>query len=492
MDQDREKMEEREPEIRKAAAAGMFYPGHTVELVKTIATMFSEVDKAVLPARPLALISPHAGYPYSGLIAAKGYKLLEGEEYDNVVVVAPSHAVFFKGCSVFEGSGYETPIGVVEINRKLSDKIAGINPLVHYSSQGHATGKSRGEHALEVQLPFLQVVLGKFKLIAIVMGDQEEESVTALGETLAAALRGTNSLIVASTDLSHYHDEKKARRLDFAVQTAIEKFDPELLMNTLAGGKGEACGGGPVAATMLATKRLGSKEIRFLDYTTSGATTGDFDEVVGYLSAAIIAPRQMATARAADPTIGTRAAESTEARELTDKQKQQLLDIARKAIAARLDDKEYSAPEIKGLGETRSLFVTLKLDGKLRGCIGQVKARLPLPQAVAEMAQAAAFEDPRFELLSRDEYERLEYEISILSPLQWVRDFEKIEIGRHGLMIKLDMHSGLYLPQVASEHDWSVTEFLEETCLKAGLATGSYKRRQVEIYMFTTEVFQTA
>lgn len=483
-------MEDKQRTIRKPAVAGMFYPASPVELTRAIATLFSEVEKVRLGARPLALVAPHAGYPYSGRTAAKAYKLLEGEQYDTVVVVSPSHTVFFRGCSVYTGDGYETPLGVVSTDHTLAAKMSSIHPLVHASSQGHATGATRGEHALEVQLPFLQIVLGQFKLVAVVMGDQEEESVRALGEVLASTLPDSNVLMVASTDLSHFHTEKKARRLDNNIRKAVEAFDPEMLIDTLATGDGEACGGGPVAAVMMAARRLGSTECRFLEYTTSGEVTGDFDEVVGYLSAAIVTGEK--TVKALDDAkramMGAKAAQAGPAG-LTDDAKEKLHRIAREAIAARLADKKYEPEEDEALDMKRGLFVTLKIDEQLRGCIGLIKAREPLYEAVAEMAQAAAFDDPRFPVLSSDEYERLEYEISVLSPLKRVHDVSEIHVGRDGLMIKLDLHSGLLLPQVATEYGWNAKQFLEQTCLKAGLPKDSYKDKFAEIYRFEAEVF---
>jgi len=234
--------------ICRPTAAGMFYPGSVKDLTRTIANLFSTVDKLTIDGPPMALIAPHAGYPYSGKTAAMAYKLLEGHQYESVVVVSPSHTVFFKGSAVFDGDGYQTPLGVIEIDKELSAKIADFNPAVYLSSMGHASGSTRGEHAPEVHLPFLQIVLGSFKLVAIVMGDQEEESVRSLGETLGATLEGTNTLIVASSDLSHFHPEKEARRLDFNVQQAVEKFDTDLLLKTVSSGEGEACGGGVMAA----------------------------------------------------------------------------------------------------------------------------------------------------------------------------------------------------------------------------------------------------
>jgi len=466
--------------------AGLFYPSSAVELSKAIADLYAGVDKVPLSGRPIALIVPHAGYLYSGRTAAKAYKLLEGEQYDTVVVVSPSHTVFFKGSSVYGGDGYETPLGVVEIEKQLSERIASIHPSVYFSKMGHASGSTRGEHSLEVQLPFLQVVLGQFKLVAIVMGDQEEDSIRSLGETLSAALKGTNSLIVASSDLSHFHSEKVARRLDGAIQTAVEKNDPDLLLQTLNSGKGEACGGGPMAATMIAAKRLGGTRVQFLHYTTSGETTGDFNEVVGYLSVAIVIEK---TASTTSSVIGSPQTTSKSTAGISDEDRQKLFEIAHDAIKARLSGETYIAPHIASLEDKKGAFVTLKIKGDLCGCIGQIKGYQPLYQTVAEMAAAAAFEDPRFPPLSPDEFERLEYEISVLSPLLRVHNFTTIRIGRDGLMIKLDFHSGLLLPQVATEQGWDVTEFLEQTCLKAGLPKNSYKDKSAEVYKFSAEVF---
>lgn len=479
-------METRTSKIRRPAAAGTFYPSNPVELTKTIAGLYSEVDKVTIDGGLVGLVAPHAGYPYSGKVAAKAFKLLEGESFDTVVIVSPSHMVFFKGCSVFDGDGYETPLGVVDIDRELSQQIAEINPLVYLSNMGHASGSTRGEHALEVQLPFLQIALGKFKLVAIVMGEREEDSIRALGETLASALRGRNVLMVASTDLSHYHPEKEARRLDHAIQDAIEKYDPERLIRTLESGSGEACGGGPVAAVMHATKRLGGRAVRFLDYTTSGETTGHFDDVVGYLSAAIVSdekPKKVA------PEIGALHARPKTADDLNAEDRQSLLKNAREAIRAKLDGVDYTPTPNARLNFEQGLFVTLTIDDELRGCIGQVRGREPLYKLVAEMAVAAAFEDPRFDPLDKSEFEKLSFEISVLSPLERVRDVNQIVVGRHGLMIKLDWHSGLLLPQVASDHGWDTVEFLEQTCLKAGLGKNSWKDKFAEIYKFSAVIF---
>lgn len=466
--------------------AGMFYPGSAGELTKTLAELFSRAKKIPLPGRPLMLVAPHAGYAYSGLTAAYAYKQLSGHDYDTVVIISPSHTVFFQGASVFDGDAYETPLGPVPIDKELSQKIASINPSVFLSTKGHSGGGNRGEHALEVHLPFLQHILGKFKLVAIVMGEQEESNNRALGEVLASALSETNSLIVASTDLSHFYSAKEAERLDSAVRDAIESFNPDKVIRTLASGKGEACGGGPVAAAMIAAKRLGGEEIKITHYSNSGDTTGDYSEVVGYLSAVVTTSKE---APKRPDTIGTRPARDPN--RLTDEDKKYLLDLARRTIEAKVHDKPIPSdvPDSRLLKENRGAFVTIKINGQLRGCIGMIRAAKPLYETVREMAISAAFEDPRFVELHPDELDRIEVEISALTPLTRVRDLNDIEVGTDGLMIKLEYHSGLLLPQVATEQGWDRTTFLEQTCLKAGLPKNSYKDPHAEIYKFSADVF---
>lgn len=473
--------------VRQAAVAGAFYPDNPAVLSKMLAEFFSVAEKKPFVGRPVALIAPHAGYTYSGKTAADGYKQLVGESYETVVVIAPSHTVFFQGVSVFNGDAYATPLGSIPIDKKLAYKIGSINPAVYMSNKGHSGGAVRGEHSLEVQLPFLQHVLGKFKLVAIIMGEQEESSCRALGEVLVTALTKKNCLIVASTDLSHFYNQKDANRLDKNIRTAVEEYNPDRLLNILSSGKGEACGGGPVAAALFATKRLGGEKVVVTGYSTSGESTGDFSEVVGYLSAIVTSSKK---APVSDVTIGERAAKDRY--ELSNNDKAYLLNQVIDTIGAKLDDKKLpdDIPTSRILLEKRGAFVTIKIGGNLRGCIGLIRAAKPLYEAVREMALAAAFDDPRFRPLTKVEFASIEVEISVLTPLAKVHDLNEIQVGRDGLMIRLDFHSGLLLPQVASENGWDRTTFLEQTCLKAGLPKNSYKEKTAEIYRFSADVFQ--
>lgn len=474
-------------EIRKPAVAGSFYPANPIELGKTVATLFSEVEKIPLTGRPMAMIVPHSGYPYSGKIAARAFKLLDGEEYDTVVVISPSSTVFFKGCAVYDGSGYETPFGVVAIDEELSEKIASVNDSVYLSKTGHATSGARGEHALEVQLPFLQVVLRNFKLVAIVMGEQEEDTAKALGQALAASLSNTNSLIIASSNLSHFHTQKEARELDVAVQNAVEKYDPQLLMKTIESGKGEASGGGVMAAALVAAKQLGGKDIKFLGYGTSAETTGQLDEVVGYMSAAILTDKNAPVVKT---MLGKGARPYTEdSDKLTDEHKEKLKQIAVDVVKAKLHEENFHVPDVHVPNKQRGVYVTILKDNKIIASAGRVRMREPLHRAVGDMSAAAAVQAIDTAGVKAKELEQLEIKISVLSQLERVLKFEEIKIGEHGLMIKLDMHSGLLLPFEAKHQGWDCEQFLEQICLKAGLPKNSYRDKFAELYKFTAIEF---
>ena len=481
-------MTEETPVIRKPAVAGKFYPANPIELSKAVAALFTEAQKIPLSGRPLAVIVPHSGFLYSGKIAARAFKLLEGEQFDNVVVIAPSSTVFFKGCSVYEGQGYETPMGVVEIEKELSEKIASFNLSVYLSNMGHATGSTRGEHALEVQLPFLQVVLGKFKLIAIVMGEQEEDTARALGQALGAALSGTNTLIVAASNLSHFHTQKEAKTMDSLLQSAVQKFDPKALMDAIESGKAEASGGGGIAAALHAAKQLGGKDIRFLGYGNSGETTGQVDEVVGYMSAAIRSS-EMPGSFGKVKSVRKNSPTKEEELELVEKHKEKLKEIVVSAITAKLKDEEYSPPAVKDLKFQRGVYVTIAVGGEPKGMAGRVKVREPLYQAVADMAGAAATQGIESHALTKADLDLIEVKLFILSRIELVNDFSTINIGLHGLMIKLDMHSAIFFPSELTEKSWDRKQSLEWLCLKAGLPKNSYKDKFAQIFKFAAQEF---
>jgi MEMO1 family protein len=270
--------------FRHSHYAGSFYPSDPVKLASAIENMLKEAAADTDTGQVVGLVSPHAGYMYSGSCAAVGYRALQGKRYDVVVVIAPSHQAFFDNASVFNGGAYETPLGVIFVDTELAKEIGNVHPKVVLSATGHIGGRAP-EHALEVQLPFLQIALGNFTLIPIVMGNQEQDVVTGLAEVLAAKLTGKNALIVASSDLSHYHQSTQAQKMDDGVIDAIEKYDWRLLHDRVTSGAAQACGAGPIMSCMYAAKRLGANRARVVQYAHSGMVTGDNAEVVGYLAA---------------------------------------------------------------------------------------------------------------------------------------------------------------------------------------------------------------
>jgi hypothetical protein len=258
----------------------MFYPGDPAQLKSEISLLLLQAKGKRIEGIIRGIISPHAGYRYSGFTAANAYSLVQGIEYETVVIVSPSHREYFDGVSVFQGEAYETPLGTVPLDTKLRERLKCEAPFVVASDFGHGE-----EHAIEVQLPFLQHVLHQFHLLPVVIGNQDRKYCFGLGEALATVLSGSNYLLVASTDLSHYHSSDAANALDKTVMDDVAAFDYERLMSGLEAGTTEACGGGPMVATMVALQRLGVKHIEVLHHCNSGDITGDRNRVVGYLSA---------------------------------------------------------------------------------------------------------------------------------------------------------------------------------------------------------------
>jgi AmmeMemoRadiSam system protein B len=274
--------EVKQEDVRRPAVADTFYPGDPEVLDKEVATMIDQAEKAELRGEIKALVSPHAGYMYSGLVAAVGYKHIRERNISVVAIISPSHREYFPGVSVFNGKGYETPLGMVPVDLELCDALIQQNERIISSWAGH-----RNEHALEVQLPFLQKTLKDFRIIPIVMGDQDYDTCIVLGEALATVLKDVTALIVASSDLSHYHPYSEAVRIDKVTIDLVEAFNEAELMNALEKGACEACGGGPIIAAMVASKKEGANKAQALSYHNSGDVTGDHTAVVGYLSAAL-------------------------------------------------------------------------------------------------------------------------------------------------------------------------------------------------------------
>jgi AmmeMemoRadiSam system protein B/AmmeMemoRadiSam system protein A len=464
--------------VRQAAVAGGFYPADSKALTAMMDDMLARASVAKITDPILAVVAPHAGYQYSGPVAAYTYAALKGRRFSRVVVIAPSHFEAFDFTSVYDGDGYATPLGTVAVDKAFAQQLAQTGPGIKLSSRGHTPTPQGAEHALEVELPWLQHVLGNFKLVPVVMGDQSYESSRALGVALAKLIQGGDTLIVASSDLSHYHTYDEAVRIDHKTLTALQDWDYLSMSRNFETRVWEACGGAPIVAAMIAAERMGANKAELLKYANSGDITGDRSRVVGYSAVLLI------------KTQGQRGAEQPFS--LSSHDKTELLTLARKSVehAVRTGKVYEAAASSSGtLNQERGAFVTLTEARQLRGCVGYVSASKPLDMTVRDTATLAALRDTRFQPVASSELGLLDYEISVLSPLRRVLDTRQIKVGEHGLLMKNGNYEGLLLPQVATEEAWDRQKLLEETCAKAGMQANCWKDENTDIFMFTAVIF---
>ncbi|MBU1905547.1 MAG: AmmeMemoRadiSam system protein B [Candidatus Omnitrophica bacterium] len=458
--------------VKEANVAGMFYPEDPVRLSEMIDGFIKEAEPEIIEGEIFALISPHAGYAYSGRVAGHGYKLIKNKPYKTVIIIAPSHHFKFTGISVFPEGSFRTPLGELEIDQEFTQKLLDQDPEI--TCQPRAFDQ---EHSLEVQLPFLQKTLTDFEIVPIIMGDCSLSTCQKLSRLLKQAIGDRNDvLVIASTDMYHGYDHEEARVVDQETLSYIQNMDAEGLYYGLREGRLQLCGGWPVVSTLILSKELGHNKLGVLNYTNSAQVTGKKVKgtwTVGYASCAI------------DKEEG-------EEGMLNIEQRKRLLEIARQSIenylntGKRLEVNEKDPLLVKEFGA----FVTLNKNGHLRGCIGNIIASGPLYLTVKNMAVEAAVNDPRFPEVILSELEDIEIEVSVLSPLEKVESADKIELGKHGVIVRKGSSSGVFLPQVATETGWSKEEFLSNLCAqKAGLSTDAWKDKSTEIFIFTAEVF---
>ncbi len=484
------------PVMRAPAVAGTFYPADPKELADQIRKCLGQVQPTEAPGQLVAIIVPHAGYVYSAPVAAYAYRQLEGKQFDTVAVIAPSHHVPFEGIALSSADSWSTPLGQVTVDR------AGCEALLKPARPGSDAkaavndGAHAPEHAVEVQLPFLQTVLsgdgGKgFKLLPVLMVDFSDENCQAAAKALADYARGKSVLLVASSDMSHYPSYDDAAKVDAQTLKAIQTMDPRQVAATteklMRSGVPNLvtclCGEGPVKTVLTAAKLLGADRVQVLRYANSGdVAAGKRDQVVGYGAIAIYRTKEA-------PAV----TQPSEAGELDEGQQQRLLTVARETIdkyvrtgqALKVEDTDPA------LLRPSAAFVTLREEGVLRGCIGSLEPESPLIQTVRDRAISAAVEDPRFPAVSARELPSLEIEISVLSPLRRVASYEEVDITKHGIVVESGGRRGVFLPQVAQETGWNRDALLSHLCQdKAGLAADAWKRGAT-LYVFTVQAFSS-
>ncbi len=470
--------------VREPAVAGLFYPGEAAKLSKALDALLAAAPKHHIP-RLKGLVCPHAGYEYSGQTAAIAYKLLAGSDVRTVVVIGPSHYALLRGACIPDADAYQTPLGRVPISEKAK-ALAAVPPFAleprslvqrpGWWRQAPKAAPEEGrdtpetwEHSVEVQVPFLQKVLKNFKLLPVVVGEADPEQMAkALAEQL-----DDHTIVVASSDLSHYHTYETAKGLDSRCVKAIGDMDIDAMRSQ------EACGKLPILTLLHLARQKGWKA-QVLDYRNSGDVTGDKDHVVGYAGVAFYAPAP---------------------ENLTAAERKFLLDLARRTLMSVTTGGGLPEATNKDvppkLLEKKACFVTLTKSGALRGCIGHLTALEPLHQAVAENARNAALRDPRFPPVETGELADIKIEISVLTepqPLAFSSPedlLSKLHPNEDGVLLHIGPRTATFLPQVWEQIPDKVS-FLEHLSQKAGCESSAWRGKDVTISIYRVECFEEA
>ncbi len=468
------------PAERKPVVAGRFYPDSTNELHKEIDDLYNSAlklttEKAEAEGEILAIISPHAGYVFSGTVAASAYTVLKNrKKIKRVFLIGSSHYAWYEGVSIYFKGFYSTPLGNVEVDTELATKLLDDNAIFNFRLEAHAH-----EHSLEVQLPFLQYFLDDFKIVPILIGGQSAEMPKKIAKILTPYLGGEN-LFVISSDLSHYPEYNDALKVDKNTIEALCSNNPEIFLDQLKENEHKKynnlatsmCGWTSALTLLYMTASLDGVSFIPILYQNSGEIPiyGDKSRVVGYQSVAIYQKVNV----------------KDDSKSISKEDENFLLSVARNSIINIIRGsgaEKYIANIPEKYKKPQGAFVSIYVDNELRGCIGRIESDNPLYETIEQTAVSAATHDSRFVSLKPDELDKMKIEISILSPLKKIASIDEIIPGKHGILIRKDYRSGTFLPQVAARTGWSSKEMLEECSKrKAGLGSDGWKDADIYIY----------
>ncbi|RJP18127.1 MAG: AmmeMemoRadiSam system protein B [Candidatus Abyssobacteria bacterium SURF_5] len=484
-----EKIPREASSIIPPSVAGAFYPADAARLKADIASCVESAEIPEMEGEIVAAIVPHAGYAYSAPVAAYAYKAIaarlerqKSEKPEAIFILAFSHRISYPHISVLPRGAMETPLGHAQVHETSAAEFIKSSPLFSFAKQLFI-----GEHSAEVQLPFLQVLLPDAPIVPVIFGQQSGANIQAVVDGLEKAAKSHRILVIATTDLSHYNPYETANALDKETIDVMLEGNPRRAAAFLSEHYDRMCGRAPVVAALSFAESQNAVPV-LLKYANSGDTAGRKDAVVGY--AALVFVKKHDAPPAAAPETADQVSHDEY---LTEDEKNILLRIARNSVETYVrEKKQYSleVPSSERLQEKGAAFVTLTKNGSLRGCIGQMQATLPLYQTVAQMAVAAASQDPRFPPVRPDELDSIHIEISVNTPLAPVAGPEEIILGKHGVVVAKGLRQGVFLPQVATETGWTKEEFLRNLCVqKAGLWPDSYLNG-ARLFVFTSIVFE--
>jgi hypothetical protein len=464
--------------IKEPNVAGGFYSADPKELADTIDNLEGSTGPVPADRKVLIAIAPHAGYPYSGPVAAYTFKAIGHIQYKTIVLIGPSHYFPFEGISVWLKGGFRTPLGVVPVDEEFAQALLKENPEFKFLPYVFER-----EHSIEVELPFLQKTFNNVRIVPVLMGDPDPQVCRDLAVALDKLIGHRDDvLILISSDMSHYYTYDVANSMDALALQAIREDDPKKFFEGCISRKFEMCGFVPVTTALIYAKLRGIKHVEVLKHANSGDTSGDKSRVVGYSS--VIFYNDLLGPSDPPDEGGVKA--------LSPAEKKELLKIARNSIEAfvRTGQAADIKPVDARLNEVEGAFVTITIHGALRGCIGNIIGQEPLYETVRDMAVAAASQDPRFSPLTVAELKDIKVDVSVLSKPRRVKDASEIQLGKHGVIVNAGGHQGVFLPQVADETGWSKEEFLSQLCSqKAGLPPDAWKNPDTALYVFTADVF---
>ena len=465
---------------RKAAVSGQFYAADSMTLMSDMKKLFSKA----LPKQNenvLAIIAPHAGYVFSGEVAATSFNQIDAEkDYKYIFVIGSSHRAYFNAAAVFVDGNFITPLGIVEVDTAFGKNLIKEHTIFIQKNEAHKL-----EHSIEVQLPFLQYHLKKpFQIIPIIIGTDDARVCEEVAKVLSPYFTSDN-LFVISTDFSHYPKYADASKVDKLTCDAIKSNSPTALLKTLNANnklnitnlQTSLCGWTSVLTLLYMTHKMEGVQIIPLQYKNSGDAPkyGDTSQVVGYQAMVI-----------------TQQKDATTEFTLSDADKSVLLQIARNTLTEFV--KTGKTPDVDTTTMSNTIkqncgaFVTLHKNGNLRGCIGQFTAKKPLYKIIQDMTKASANEDTRFDTVTSAELSQIDIEISVLSPLRKINSIDEIELGKHGIYIIKGNYGGTFLPQVATQTNWTKEEFLGHCAQdKAGIGWNGWK--DADIYVYTAIIF---
>jgi len=463
------------PKIRPPAVSGQFYPDNVLRLQDFLNEFL--VSPSLCDTAPVtALIVPHAGLRYSGETAAIAFSVVDPARWRHIVLIGPTHYRRFHGIAVAPHDSFRTPLGDVPVDTAVCNTLIAGDTLFEMNEDAHAP-----EHALEVELPFIQHLMPECPIIPLVCGDLTLDETRKAAAALDAALP-PETLFVVSSDFTHYGERfdyvpfaeaeapEDLPKLDHGAIDEIIRQDTNGFMRYCERTGATICGQRPIAIMLaLHELRQAGGDFELLHYTNTGEMLEDYSSTVSY--AAIV----------------YRAAEAEDDLAMNEEAVDVLLNVAHDAIASELANEEYRLPDTAPsyLYDKGACFVTLRLRGDLRGCMGTLEAKEPLLENVGRNAVNAAFHDPRFPSLTDTEFRDVDLQISCLTPRRSIASIDDFELGRHGIVLEKDGKSAVFLPQVAIEQRWDRETTMLHLERKAGLRAGSW-RQDSRLYVFET------